>query len=75
MRILFGIQLTGNGHINRSKRLISELRKRGHEVDVVVSGGGNSLDYTVLRLIIGIINFVNFSVYNTGLLVNILKKV
>ena len=46
MRILFGIQLTGNGHINRSKRLISELRKRGHEVDVVVSGGGNSLDYT-----------------------------
>ncbi len=48
MRILFGIQLTGNGHINRSLRLIYELRKLGHTVDICVSGSGasiNSVEY------------------------------
>jgi uncharacterized protein (TIGR00661 family) len=61
MRILFGIQLTGNGHINRSQRLISELRSRGHKVDVVVSGSGNSLDYTDYKF-----RFRGFSIYSNN---------
>ena len=61
MRILFGIQLTGNGHINRSQRLISELRLRGHKVDVVVSGSGNSLDYTDYKF-----RFRGFSIYSNS---------
>ncbi|ANT64290.1 glycosyltransferase family protein [Prosthecochloris sp. CIB 2401] len=38
MRILFGIQGTGNGHISRSRELVSRLREDGHEVEVVISG-------------------------------------
>lgn len=37
MRILYGIQCTGNGHITRSIALIQELRKYVH-VDVLTSG-------------------------------------
>jgi uncharacterized protein (TIGR00661 family) len=58
MRILFGIQLTGNGHISRSERLINELRSRGHFVDVVVSGGGNSLSYSNFKF-----KFSGFTIY------------
>lgn len=38
MKILFGVQGTGNGHISRSKILVSALRKRGMSVDVLISG-------------------------------------
>jgi len=38
MKILYGVQSTGNGHINRSRELLRELRGRGHDVDVVFSG-------------------------------------
>jgi uncharacterized protein (TIGR00661 family) len=38
MRILYGIQATGNGHINRSREVVKELKKRGHEVSVIFSG-------------------------------------
>ncbi|MDJ0622349.1 MAG: glycosyltransferase family protein [Desulfocapsaceae bacterium] len=31
MNILYGVQTTGNGHIVRSKAMIQELRKRGHD--------------------------------------------
>lgn len=44
MRILYGIQLTGNGHLTRSTEVISQLRHRGHEVDVLVSGNNYSLN-------------------------------
>ncbi|MCA1806393.1 MAG: hypothetical protein LC687_00760 [Actinobacteria bacterium] len=37
MKILYGVQGTGNGHINRSRELISLLRKR-HAVHVLLSG-------------------------------------
>lgn len=38
MNILYGVQTTGNGHIVRSKAMIQELRKRGHEVHALLSG-------------------------------------
>jgi len=38
MNILYGVQTTGNGHIVRSKTMIQELRKRGHEVHALLSG-------------------------------------
>ncbi|MDT9546905.1 MAG: glycosyltransferase family protein [Chlorobium phaeovibrioides] len=38
MRILFGVQGTGNGHISRSRELVRKLKSDGHEVEVIVSG-------------------------------------
>jgi len=38
MQILYGIQTTGNGHICRSREVIRELKKLGHEVHVLFSG-------------------------------------
>lgn len=37
MKILYGIQGTGNGHLTRSIDIVAELRKR-HRVDVLISG-------------------------------------
>lgn len=38
MRILYGVQTTGNGHIVRSRAMIAALRERGHEVLPLLSG-------------------------------------
>ena len=39
MKILYGVQATGNGHISRSRAVVKALtKKRGHEVDVLLSG-------------------------------------
>ncbi|NEX13593.1 MAG: hypothetical protein C1941_02650 [Prosthecochloris sp.] len=38
MKILFGVQGTGNGHISRSRELVTRLRESGHEIDVIISG-------------------------------------
>lgn len=38
MRILYGVQTTGHGHLVRSTPLIRGLRARGHSVDVLLSG-------------------------------------
>lgn len=38
MKILYGVQGTGNGHISRSRELIRNLKDDGHEVQVIVSG-------------------------------------
>ncbi|MFH2093333.1 MAG: MJ1255/VC2487 family glycosyltransferase [Pseudomonadota bacterium] len=38
MRILYGVQGTGNGHVSRSTRIIDCLQKRGITVDVIFSG-------------------------------------
>ncbi len=38
MNILYGVQATGNGHISRSREIISCLRKRGHNIFVILSG-------------------------------------
>ena len=38
MKILYGVQGTGNGHICRSREIIHHLKKRGHYVEVILSG-------------------------------------
>ena len=38
MKILYGIAATGNGHISRSRIIVDVLRKKGHLVDVILSG-------------------------------------
>jgi uncharacterized protein (TIGR00661 family) len=43
MKILYGIQLNGNGHITRSSEIINELKKRGYHVDILTSGNNSNL--------------------------------
>lgn len=38
MKILWGINGTGNGHITKSIHLINSAEKLGHEVDILISG-------------------------------------
>lgn len=38
MKILYGVQATGNGHIARSREMIKALKKKGHDVHVIFSG-------------------------------------
>ena len=38
VKILLGVQTTGNGHIVRSRTLRAALRARGHQIDTVFSG-------------------------------------
>jgi uncharacterized protein (TIGR00661 family) len=38
VRILYGVQATGNGHITRSREVIRALRAAGHDVLVLLSG-------------------------------------
>jgi uncharacterized protein (TIGR00661 family) len=42
MRILYGVQATGNGHINRSREVVSALKQAGHSVSVLFSGRDRS---------------------------------
>lgn len=44
MKILYGIQLNGNGHITRSLELISKLKSEGYDVDIIASGGNYSIE-------------------------------
>ena len=44
MKILYGIQLNGNGHITRSIELINKLKSVGYEVDVISSGNNSNLE-------------------------------
>ena len=46
-KILYGIQCTGNGHFSRSSEIITELRKQGFEVDILVSGESYEKDFGV----------------------------
>lgn len=46
MRILFGIQATGNGHLSRAKELYFLLKENPHveKIDVLVSGNNSKID-------------------------------
>ena len=44
MKVLYGIQLTGNGHITRSSQLIKSLIENGFDVDVITSGNNSQLN-------------------------------
>ncbi len=43
MRILYGIQGTGNGHMSRARSLLPELRRFAY-VDILISGGNHQND-------------------------------
>lgn len=43
MNILYGVQGTGNGHISRSREIVRCLKKRGHRVEVIISGRNQEL--------------------------------
>lgn len=43
MKILYGIQLTGNGHITRSIQIIKSLKEKGIDVDIITSGSNSQL--------------------------------
>ena len=45
MKILYGIQATGNGHITRSAKLMSKLVKIGCQVDVLMSGKNSQVNF------------------------------
>jgi len=45
MKILYGIQSTGNGHIARSARMCTKLIRKGCEVDVLLSGKNSQLNF------------------------------
>ena len=43
MKILYGIQGTGNGHLSRGKFIYDALKKYTKDVDVLISGDNYSL--------------------------------
>jgi uncharacterized protein (TIGR00661 family) len=45
MRILYGIQSTGNGHISRSAKIVNRLIRQGFWVDVLCSGKNSQLAF------------------------------
>jgi uncharacterized protein (TIGR00661 family) len=45
MKILYGIQCTGNGHITRSIKVINRMKKLGHEVHILLSGKNYNVDF------------------------------
>ncbi len=57
MKILYGVQGTGHGHLVRSASLVRQLRERGHEVHCLLTGRepsavpdvGRFAPYTALR--------------------------
>ncbi|GHA72416.1 hypothetical protein GCM10009007_11760 [Formosimonas limnophila] len=51
MRILYGVQTTGNGHISRSRLMVSALKVQGHSVTTLFSGLGcpKFWDYSVFE--------------------------
>jgi uncharacterized protein (TIGR00661 family) len=44
MKILYGIQLNGNGHITRSTQIINSLISNNIEVDIITSGENSQID-------------------------------
>jgi uncharacterized protein (TIGR00661 family) len=44
MKVLYGIQGTGNGHITRSTKVINRLKSTGCDVDVLISGKFHQLN-------------------------------
>lgn len=63
MKILYGIQLTGNGHITRSIQIIKSLKEKGCDVDIITSGNNSqlSIPYEVKNHYRGLSFFYNKS--------------
>jgi len=61
MKILYGIQLNGNGHITRSTEIISSLINRNHSIDIITSGKNSNLSipYKIYKSFDGLSLFFN----------------
>jgi uncharacterized protein (TIGR00661 family) len=61
MKILYGIQLNGNGHITRSTEIISNLAQKNHSIDIITSGNNSnlSISYSILESFEGLNLFFN----------------
>ena len=44
MKILYGIQSTGNGHLTRSFKIIDKLKKQGCDIDILLSGNNSQIN-------------------------------
>ena len=49
MKILYGVQSNGNGHITRSLDVINNLKKKSHQVDVTTSGTKSTINIDKLK--------------------------
>jgi len=45
MKILYGVQSTGNGHITRSSKIVQRLSKSGCRVDIITSGNNSKVNF------------------------------
>lgn len=54
MKILYGIQLNGNGHITRSLEVVNKLKELGHDVNIISSGNKSSLKIKTYKSFKGI---------------------
>ena len=61
MKILYGIQCTGNGHLTRSIKIINKLNLLGHKVDILLSGKNFELEFPFPVKY----RFKGFTFYNT----------
>lgn len=61
MRILYGIQLNGNGHITRASEIIGNLNRMGFVVDIIASGNNSNLNlpYKIERKFKGLSLYYN----------------
>jgi uncharacterized protein (TIGR00661 family) len=50
VKILYGVQCTGNGHLSRSTEIVRGLRLKGHDVHVLLSGRDPALLSNVAEL-------------------------
>ena len=60
-KILYGIQMNGNGHITRSTKTIKELKRVGYEVDIITSGKNSQIElpFEIIKSFNGLSFFYN----------------
>lgn len=47
MKILYGVQSTGNGHVTRSSKIVQRLCRSGCMVDVIFSGKNSQINFPI----------------------------
>lgn len=44
MKIIYGINGTGGGHITKAREIIPHLQQAGHEISIIISGSSTPVD-------------------------------
>lgn len=80
MRILYGVQTTGHGHIVRARTIIDKLRALGHEIDTLFSGPPKTSwetepfqPYVVRRGLTFVTDHGRLRVFKTAMQVNLVR--